>query len=125
MSSWVILDAGFRFSTSGDDAPEGKTILSAIYSSPLVRALHTARIFADVLKEGASDQGKVELLDDLIERDFGIMAGLPTSFDYSNLWRGPNSSWRIIDNIILVYMTYWVKWGVILEDRKYCRLLGL
>eukprot|EP00985_Skeletonema_marinoi_P013312 scaffold6578_cov141-Skeletonema_marinoi.AAC.10 len=74
-----MLDAGFRFSTSGNDAPEGKTILSAIYSSPLVRALHTARIFADVLKDGASDEGKVELLDDLIERDFGIMAGLPTS----------------------------------------------
>jgi broad specificity phosphatase PhoE len=53
--------------------------LSAIYSSPLQRALHTARIFADVLKDGSSDEGKVEILHDLIERDFGIMAGLPTS----------------------------------------------
>ena len=76
-----MLDAGFRFSTTSrsDDAAEGKTILSAIYSSPLIRALHTARIFADVLKNGSSDEGEVQPLDDLIERDFGIMAGLPTS----------------------------------------------
>lgn len=75
-----MLDAGFRFSTtSGNGAAEGKTVLSAIYTSPLIRALHTARIFADRLKDGASDEGKVEPLDDLIERDFGIMAGLPTS----------------------------------------------
>ena len=74
-----MLDAGFRFSTSGGVVAEGKTILSAIYSSPLIRALHTARIFADVLKNGASGEGEVELLDDLIERDFGVMAGLPTS----------------------------------------------
>ena len=74
-----MLDAGFRFSTSGGVVAEGKTILSAIYSSPLIRALHTARVFADVLKNGASGEGEVELLDDLIERDFGVMAGLPTS----------------------------------------------
>ena len=77
-----MLNAGFRFSTSksssDDAAPEGTTILSAVYSSPLQRALHTARIFADILKNGATDEGKVEVLQDLIERDFGIMAGLPT-----------------------------------------------
>lgn len=73
-----MLDAGFRY--GDNNFPEGKTIMSAIYSSPLLRALHTARIFADVLKEDASsDEGQVELLDDLIERDFGIMAGLPSS----------------------------------------------
>ncbi|KAL7440844.1 hypothetical protein ACHAXM_007515 [Skeletonema potamos] len=81
-----MFDAGFRFYTHGQDytsgdgvATEEGTILSAIYSSPLQRALHTARIFADVLKVGSSNAGEVELLDDLIERDFGIMTGLPTS----------------------------------------------
>ena len=85
-----MFDAGFRFSTlsSSDD-----TFLSAIYTSPLQRTLHTARIFADVLKNGTNDETDVEfihsdnatsasaalILDDLIERDFGIMAGLPTS----------------------------------------------
>jgi len=79
-----MLEAGFRFSTT-DKISTSSTVadvcvrLSAIYSSPLVRALHTARIFADVLKDGTHDGGEVELIDDLIERDFGIMSGLPTS----------------------------------------------
>lgn len=73
-----MLNAGFRYKSPSGDASEGITILSAVYSSPLQRALHTARIFADILKNGTTDEGKVEVLQDLIERDFGIMAGLPT-----------------------------------------------
>jgi len=41
-----------------------------IYTSPLQRAYKTAEIIADAL-----DCGKPEKLDDLIERDFGIMTG--------------------------------------------------
>lgn len=86
-----MFDAGFRFSML-PSTTSSHTILSAIYTSPLQRTLHTARIFADVLKDGANDEKNVEfihsdnatsasaalILDDLIERDFGIMAGLPT-----------------------------------------------
>lgn len=47
---------------------------SAIYSSPLQRALHTARIIANRLS--AKDP---IVLPDLIERDFGVMTGVPQS----------------------------------------------
>ena len=70
------------------------TVLTAIYSSPLKRAHETAKIFAGILAsgEGASTDStttdgssasnntmEVKVLDDLIERDFGIMSGLPAS----------------------------------------------
>ncbi len=90
-----MFDAGFRFSTlsTSTSSSHTKFKLSAIYTSPLQRTLHTARIFADILKDETNDERNVEfihsdnatsasaalILDDLIERDFGIMAGLPTS----------------------------------------------
>jgi broad specificity phosphatase PhoE len=93
-----MFGAGFRFvaaptTSLSSTTSSSQTILSAIYTSPLQRALHTARIFADILKDETHDETNVEfihsdnatsasaalILDDLIERDFGIMAGLPTS----------------------------------------------
>jgi len=60
-----------------------KVVLSAVYSSPLQRAFDTANIFADALSTTSTtnktQQQKVQVLDDLIERDFGIMTGQPTS----------------------------------------------
>ena len=52
--------------------------MSAVYSSPLQRAFETANIFAETLSNN-NQQQKVQVLDDLIERDFGIMTGQPTS----------------------------------------------
>jgi broad specificity phosphatase PhoE len=93
-----MLEAGFRFSPSSSSTTPSSslsfTTLSAIYSSPLRRARETAEIFAGVLsdcdRDNASDEGRqtpptdgtateVEILDDLIERDFGVMTGQPTS----------------------------------------------
>ena len=45
-----------------------------IYASPLQRAFKTAEILAS----GQQQQQSVEVMDLLIERDFGIMAGVPT-----------------------------------------------
>ena len=47
----------------------------AVYSSPLSRALETAQIVSDII--GMSQDPIV--LDSLIERDFGVMTGLPIS----------------------------------------------
>jgi probable phosphoglycerate mutase len=83
-----MLDAGFRFypesqSTSSPphSSDQSRTAIRAIYSSPLQRAFETAEIFAKILSTDTSaDQPKnVQILDDLIERDFGIMTGMPTS----------------------------------------------
>jgi probable phosphoglycerate mutase len=46
----------------------------SIYSSPLKRALHTAELIAS-----ESDGPAPVVMDDLIERDFGVMTGLPHS----------------------------------------------
>jgi broad specificity phosphatase PhoE len=56
-----IQDAGLNF--------------SVIYSSPLSRALETAEIVRGILEV----QAAVVVLDELIERDFGIMTGQPHS----------------------------------------------
>ena len=61
-----------------DTAYKKKVVLSAVYSSPLQRAFETANIFAETLTTETPQQ-KVQVLDDLIERDFGIMTGQPTS----------------------------------------------
>lgn len=83
--------AGFTTSAAASAASPSATRLSAIYSSPLRRAHETAEIFATILSGGGGEDGgcdadasgagavKVEVLDDLIERDFGIMTGEPTS----------------------------------------------
>lgn len=47
-----------------------KINFDAIYSSPLKRALQTAELIAETV-----EAPKPEVLDDLIERDFGIMTG--------------------------------------------------
>ncbi len=47
--------------------------LDAIYTSPLIRAKETAQIVTDMLRLNH----KVNVLDDLIERNFGVMTGRP------------------------------------------------
>jgi len=81
-----MLQAGFTLestskSTSANDSNK-KAVLSAVYSSPLQRAFETANIFSETLSISTTtktQQQKVQVLDDLIERDFGIMTGQPTS----------------------------------------------
>ena len=68
--------AGFALSTSTTSSTS--KILSAIYSSPLQRAHETSKIFANILSDGGDD-GPIVEIHDLIERDFGIMTGQPTS----------------------------------------------
>jgi probable phosphoglycerate mutase len=46
----------------------------AIYSSPLQRAKCTAEIISETLDTTM----QVKVLDDLVERDFGVMTGVPT-----------------------------------------------
>ena len=77
-----MLQAGFTLestpkSTSANDSNK-KVVLSAVYSSPLQRAFETANIFVNTLSNKTPQQ-KVQKLEDLIERDFGIMTGQPTS----------------------------------------------
>ena len=90
-----MLDAGFTLmgdGTSESSSSKAKA-LSAIYSSPLQRAHNTAEIFSDILSGGdgttcattsatndsSNNKMKVQILNDLIERDFGCMTGQPTS----------------------------------------------
>mmetsp|Transcript_19230 Transcript_19230/g.40562 ORF Transcript_19230/g.40562 Transcript_19230/m.40562 type:complete len:245 (+) Transcript_19230:107-841(+) len=77
-----MVQAGFTLSTG---SPSNDSMaLSAVYSSPLQRAHETAEIFVNALDTNdeptrSTPQIKVEVLNDLIERDFGIMTGQPTS----------------------------------------------
>ena len=79
-----MVKAGFRLSSDTSSSPSSNIVLSAIYSSPLQRAYKTAEIFADTLSSDDSSNAnqstvKVQVMNDLIERDFGIMTGQPTS----------------------------------------------
>ena len=98
-----MVDAGFTLavtasSQSSSGLAKSMTSLSAIYSSPLQRAHETAKIFAEILSNANDNDEtpssapistdtsnnkqcntKVEILNGLIERDFGIMTGLPAS----------------------------------------------
>lgn len=67
--------------TTSSSTPSAKKTIRAIYSSPLQRAHETAKIFAKILSTDASNEqsNTVQILDDLIERDFGIMTGMPIS----------------------------------------------
>ena len=76
--------AGFHY----HPAISNNKVLNAIYSSPLQRAHDTAKIFATELNSISSsdsdtnnnnDDMTVQVLNDLIERDFGIMTGQATS----------------------------------------------
>ncbi|MFA6271574.1 MAG: histidine phosphatase family protein [Patescibacteria group bacterium] len=58
----------------GKKIAKHKISFDGIYSSPLRRALHTAELIA----EEASGPEPI-IMDDLIERDFGVMTGLPHS----------------------------------------------
>lgn len=56
----------------------------AVYTSPLQRARLTAERIASILDAGTSGRPewqpiKVQILDELIERNFGVMTGVPTS----------------------------------------------
>ena len=95
-----MLSAGFTLmggdGSSALSSSKAKS-LSAIYSSPLQRAHNTADIFVNVLSGGgdgtsttctttpattgssSNNKMKVQILNDLIERDFGCMTGQPTS----------------------------------------------
>ena len=94
-----MLEAGFTLSSPSPSS--SPTTLSAIYSSPLIRARETAEIFLQILSRAEFNEQstatsytspvnktscikpnatvRVEVLNDLIERDFGIMTGLPAS----------------------------------------------
>eukprot|EP00568_Trieres_chinensis_P003956 CAMPEP_0183291222 /NCGR_PEP_ID=MMETSP0160_2-20130417/715_1 /TAXON_ID=2839 ORGANISM="Odontella Sinensis, Strain Grunow 1884" /NCGR_SAMPLE_ID=MMETSP0160_2 /ASSEMBLY_ACC=CAM_ASM_000250 /LENGTH=211 /DNA_ID=CAMNT_0025451997 /DNA_START=211 /DNA_END=846 /DNA_ORIENTATION=- len=50
----------------------------AVYSSPLRRAFRTAEIIVETLN-GPDETNEPSRLDELIERDFGVMTGVPTS----------------------------------------------
>lgn len=60
--------------TTANHIKELGLIFDVVYSSPLIRAYKTAEIITDTLK-----LKKPLVLNDLIERDFGIMTGEPTS----------------------------------------------
>lgn len=76
-----MLQAGMTLSPSTATTSTGaETVLKAIYSSPLRRAHETAEIFANMLSSSAGEnKAKVEILNDLIERNFGVLTGQPTS----------------------------------------------
>jgi broad specificity phosphatase PhoE len=78
-----MLQAGMTTLSSSSTATTStgaETVLKAIYSSPLRRARETAEIFASILSSSTTEENvKVEILDDLIERNFGVLTGQPTS----------------------------------------------
>jgi broad specificity phosphatase PhoE len=78
-----MLRKGFCFMQTVESTQSTQTSsieIAAIYSSPLKRAHETAKIFANILSgENKESQNKIKVLDSLIERDFGIMTGMPTS----------------------------------------------
>lgn len=57
--------------TVGEEIKEVKLQFDVVYSSPLQRALKTAQIISET-----SDQPEPIVLNDLIERDFGVMTGV-------------------------------------------------
>lgn len=79
-----MLQEGFRLLQQSELAHPSSTnhattTLSAIYSSPLQRAYETAQIFSNILSGEKKPSIEVQVLDALIERDFGVMTGMPTS----------------------------------------------
>ncbi|KAL3779342.1 hypothetical protein HJC23_007472 [Cyclotella cryptica] len=83
-----MLQEGFRLLSPSRTHPSASsttpiTCLRTIYSSPLRRARETAEIFANILSsecnDESSDSVNVQLVDSLIERNFGIMTGMPIS----------------------------------------------
>lgn len=87
MKSKSAADASSSDAAAADASSPSSKRLGTIYSSPLRRARETADIFARVLSSGGGgndgasevDEVEVKILDDLIERDFGIMTGRPAS----------------------------------------------
>jgi broad specificity phosphatase PhoE len=81
-----MLQEGFRLSSSSHSIVSSgmsTTLINAIYSSPLQRAHETAKIFGSILSSDVENNScnnlQVKIIDDLIERDFGILTGMPTS----------------------------------------------
>ncbi len=77
-----MLQAGMTLSSpsTATTTSSAETVLKAIYSSPLRRAHETAEIFANMLSSSTGENNaKVEILHDLIERNFGVLTGQPTS----------------------------------------------
>lgn len=80
-------EAGFVIMSTETPGTLSMIKIKTIYTSPLQRAHETAKIFAETLSmqkatednTGNDDHIQVEVLQDLIERNFGVMTGLPTS----------------------------------------------
>jgi len=96
----MTLSSSSSYANTASPSTAAATVLNAIYSSPLRRAHETAEIFADILSSSTGDlkgkhsllpvddslsspnvntKPKVEILNDLIERNFGVLTGQPTS----------------------------------------------
>ncbi|MDD5710772.1 MAG: histidine phosphatase family protein [Candidatus Colwellbacteria bacterium] len=70
-----LTEAGLRQTQeSGQKAKEVGLRFDKVYASPLGRTRRTAKIIAEI-----TNSPEPEVLDDLIERDFGIMTGQPHS----------------------------------------------